>query len=138
MLSRKAQVSIEYMVIVVFGILVAGILWIYAYTNIESNKWDIEVAYAENAISQITNAADKVYIQGPPAKVYIYPNFPDGIKNINLSGSTVTFQLLWKNDTLRNISAMAVSNITGSLSVAPGTHKILVQAVESYVKVEET
>ncbi len=133
----KAQASIEYMMIVIFGILAASLLWVYASSNIESNRWEIELAYAENSVSQVVNAADTVYMQGPPAKIYIYPNFPEGISNISVSGNTITIQLLWEDGIHRNVTALSVANITGNLSAASGTHKILVQAVENYVMLEE-
>jgi hypothetical protein len=135
---NKSQVSIEYVVIVAIGILIAGMLWIYANINISANKWDVQVAYAKNSVNLVVEAADGVYIQGPPARVYIYPNFPDNVRGIDISGNMVTMQLLWENGMLRNVSALSVANITGNISTAPGTHKILVQAVNNYVRVEDS
>jgi len=133
----KSQVSLEYVVIVAFGILVAGMLWIYANSNIEANRWDVQVAYAKNSVNQIANAADSVYLQGAPAKVYVYPNFPDNVGNVDISINTITIQLVWGDGSLRNITATTISNLTGNLSSAYGTHRIVVQAVGSAVRIEE-
>jgi uncharacterized protein (UPF0333 family) len=134
---NKSQVSLEYVVIVAFGILVAGMLWIYASSNIDSSRWEIQLSYAKNTVNQIASAADMVYLQGPPAKIYIYPNFPDNTAKTDISGNKITIQLSWVDGSLRNVSASSISNLNGSLSPAYGTHKILVQAVGNFINIRE-
>jgi uncharacterized protein (UPF0333 family) len=133
----KAQIGMEYILMFSISLTIAGLIWIYASSDIETTKWDLQMAYAKDAVNRITETADMMYIQGPPAQSYINPVFPDNIKNTYLSGNTVTLELLWKEGILRNISADASVNLTGNLVAAPGTHRILIRANNTNVEIRD-
>ncbi len=135
MTAGKAQIGMEYMIMFSLSLVIAGLIWIYASSDINSARWDLQTAYAEDAVKRITDVADIVYVQGEPAQFYINPTFPDNIKNTYILGNTVVLELLWKEDTLVNISEMASVNLTGYLDPEPGIHRILVKANNSNVEI---
>jgi uncharacterized protein (UPF0333 family) len=133
----KAQIGMEYILMFGISLLIAGLIWIYASSEINTTKWDMQMAYAKDAVNRITEMADMMYIQGIPAQSYISPVFPDNIKNAYVSGTTVTLELLWKEDILRNISADASVNLTGNLIATPGTHRILIRTNNTNVEIRD-
>ena len=133
--SSIGQIGMEYILMFGISLLIAGLIWVYASADIENTRWDLQMSYAKDAVSRITEVADIVHIQGYPAQFYINPTFPDNIKNAYVSGNTVTLELLWKNEILRNISATASVTIVGSLRATPGTHRILIKANDGFVEI---
>lgn len=136
-MGKPGQVGLEYMFIFAFSLVIIGVLWFYANYNVENTKWDVQLTYAKSALDNIVEVSNTIYVQGPPAQVYIYPNFPDSINAMYVNGTKVTMELIWRGDVLRNISAESISNMTGSLSKYPGQHKILVKATHAGVNLTE-
>ena len=135
--GNKAQSGLEYTIIFGFSLFIVSILWAYSGSNIENTKWDLQIAYAKSSLDKIVQAADVAYVQGPPAQLYIYPNFPDNVNRIYVNGHTVSLELLWKNTLLRNITASSLANITANVSTVQGTHKLLVKAFGNSVQISE-
>ena len=137
-MGRKyGQVAMEYMFIFGFSLVVLGILWSQSSSNISDTNWELQSAYAKSAMNKIVQTAELAYIQGPPAQFYIQPTFPDNVQNVNISSNAITMELRWKQGILRNISVDTSANITGNLSTAPGTHKVLVQSFNGYVNITD-
>ncbi len=133
----RGQVSLEYIVIFAFSLIAVGILWSYTSTNIEDARWDLQVSYAKSAMSKIAETTELTYFQGPPSKFYIYPTFPDNVKQVYINQHSITFELKWKFGFPRNITVETIANLTGGLSTAAGTHKVLVQSVDGIVNITE-
>lgn len=136
-MQKKGQAGLEYMLIFAFSLLIVGLLWIYSGTNVQDTRWDLQLAYARSSVNKITEVSDVAFVQGPPSQFFIYPTFPDNIRNIYISENTITLELLWKDDILRNVSSTTFANITGNVSTAAGQHRILVKAYQNYVDVTE-
>lgn len=136
-MRHKAQIGMEYIIMFGFSLAIAGLIWIYASSDIEEARWELQESYANNAIIRITEMADVVYIQGPPAQFYITPTLPDNIRNVYIIQDTIVLEMLWKNNILVNISGRASVNLTGSISPTPGMHRILVRANNSNVEIRD-
>ncbi len=126
-MSSKAQVSMEYMMLLGISLIVAGFLWVNSGSNISDTQWDLQLAYANNAIEKIVQTADVIYVQGPPARTYVNADFPDNIKQVYIGNNTLTFELMWKG-TPRNVTGYSISNLTGYINPAQGQHRIMVSA----------
>lgn len=133
----KAQIGMEYIIMFGFSLIIAGLIWIYASSDIEEAKWDLQEAYANDAISTITGVADMVYVQGSPAQIYITPTFPENIRNVYIIQDTIVLEMLWKGNILVNLSGRAGVNLTGNISPTPGKHRILVRANNSNVEIRD-
>lgn len=140
MRKKYGQAAMEYMFIFGFSLVILGILWSYSSSNVSDTRWELQAAYAKSAMSKITQTAELAYIQGPPAQFYIQPVFPDNVQKVYISSNLLTLELRWKESILRNISVdtSASLNITNSsISTAPGTHKVRVQALNGSVSISD-
>jgi hypothetical protein len=133
----RGQVAIEYILIFAFSLAALGAAWYTSGTNIQDTQWEIQVAYAKSALTRITEGAEVNYLQGPPSQSYVYPNFPDNVKNVYVSSTAVTLELTWKNGLWRNISIETAAVLNGSLGNYAGTHKILLRARDGFVQLSE-
>jgi len=127
MKNAKAQVAMEYILIFGFSLIAIGILWALSSSNIEDTKWELQVAYAKNALDKMVKTADIAYVQGSPTQIYISVDFPENVKRVYIQGNQISLELEWKGF-LRNISASSVANLTGYISPAPRRHVLLVKA----------
>jgi len=133
----KAQIGMEYILIFGISLLIAGLIWVYASSDLNETKWELQMSYAKDAVNRITEMADMIYIQGPPAQSYFEVVFPDSIRNTYISENIVTLELLWKEGILRNISDAASVNISGTLKATQGTHRIMIIANTTKVEIKD-
>jgi uncharacterized protein (UPF0333 family) len=126
-MGTNGQVSMEYMMLLGISLIVVGILWVSSGNSITDTQWDLELSYTKNAIEKIVQTADIMYVQGPPAKAYVNTDLPEGVRQVYISGNSISMELDWKGYP-RNITGYSIANLTGSISPARGTHRILVSA----------
>jgi hypothetical protein len=125
--SVKAQSSIEYILLFGISLVIVGVLWTVSGNNLESSQWDLQLAYAKNSMDKIAKTADIAYVQGQPAQMYVNVDFPDNVNAVYIQNNEIIMELRWE-DMLRNFSAYSAANMTGSISPAPGRHRLLVKA----------
>jgi uncharacterized protein (UPF0333 family) len=123
----KGQASMEYIILFGVSLVVAGILWQISGSNVQDAQWDMQLAYTRNSLDKIVGAADMVYIQGSPAKMYINFDFPDNLNLVYMQDNVITVELRWKGY-LRNLSSTTIANLTGHINSAPGRHTVLITA----------
>lgn len=132
----KAQASMEYIFLFGFSLILVGVLWAAAGSNVEDAKWDLNVGYAKNSLNKIIQTADSVYVQGIPSKTYITVEMPDNANAVYIEGNSVSIELWWKGF-LRNVTAYSIANLTGGMNAASGKHRILVSATTNNVDIQE-
>ena len=130
----KAQVAIEYIVIFGIGLLIVGLLWGFVSEESQRTSYEGQLAYTKNALNKITDTANIIAIQGPPAQTYINPYFPENVQNIYIQGNEVIFEITYR-DIVNNLSDESIVNLTGSLSATQGSKRILIKAVGNYVEI---
>ena len=54
----RGQVGLEYLLMFGVSLAIVGLVWVYASSEIETTKWELQVAYAKDAINRITEVAD--------------------------------------------------------------------------------
>lgn len=130
MTIKRGQVTTEYVIIVGFMLVILLVLWAQTTFTISSTTADLRVAYAKHAVTKIAEAADAVYVQGPPAKFSIYVTIPDSVAYSNVTGHEVSISVFTYGG-VTDVYAETLGNVTGCLrSNVPGTHRISVEAVE--------
>jgi len=125
--TKKAQASMEYMMLFSFSLIIVGILWLLAGSNVEDSQWSLQLAYAKNSLTKISDTANAVYIQGSPAQMQISVDFPDDVNAVYIQNNSITLELTWKG-ILRNVTSYSIANMTGSINTGPGRHSISVQS----------
>jgi uncharacterized protein (UPF0333 family) len=132
----KGQIAVEYMIMFGMQFLIVALLWVYITEESQRSDFAVQTAYAKNAINKITDTANLVSVQGPPAQTQVTLVFPDNINRIIMSGPTLIFEIKFK-DIMSNLSATSFANITGNLTSRQGTHRITIKSVSNYVEITE-
>ena len=130
----RAQSSFEYMMIFGLAIAFAIPVWVYVTSLQQSAGEELSMSYAENAVNQITSAADLVYVQGPPAKVRLSVYIPSRVEMINISNKTVNFRVL-SSAGASDIFSDSVANLSGTLSSSEGMYWVNVESMGDYVQI---
>ena len=130
----KAQVSVEYMLIMGFvTILTIPLLLIY-YTYISDTSDSISTNQALQIARKIVDSSESVYYLGKPSQTTLKLNFPGSIGSTNLSSREVVFKIKTKQGIAEIVQVSSV-NLSGSLPTTPGIHIITVKADDGYVQV---
>ncbi len=126
----RGQITTEYVIIVGFMLIILLVLWAQTTFTISSTTADLRVSYAKHAVTKISEAADAVYVQGPPAKFSIYITMPDNVASANVTGREISISV-YTYGGVTDVYSETLGNVTGCLKYdIPGTHRISVEAVE--------
>jgi hypothetical protein len=131
----KAQVAFEYMMI--FGLAIAFALpvWLYVSSLQQSTGEELSLTYAQNAVKQITGAADLVYTQGPPAKVRLNVYIPDRVEEASIMGNKTINLKVRTTSGLSDTVSTSVANLSGTIPSSQGSYLIDVESVGEYVQI---
>ena len=133
----KAQVSVEYLIIVSFAIMVLIPYILYLNDLSQSYSESNKLTVAKNSVDKLGQTVDWVFSQGEGAKTRIDVLVPEGVESIEFIGRTIS----WKVRTSAGVSDVyyiAVANVTGSMSTSPGYRNVLVQAFRDGVNVSSS
>ena len=131
---KKCQVSMEYMVLVAFVlVLIVPIIFI-SYSNASSIKQQIAENQANKVAKKIIDSAESVYYLGKPSKTTIKVYMPDKIENITIGNHEVVFKMRNQGD-FTDVVRSTTINITGSLMVSEGLRYIEIQSFGNYVRI---
>jgi len=135
---KRGQVAIEYMTMLGLSLIALLAIWIYVNSSNENVKQDLRVEFARQTVFRIADAANMVYAQGPPAKMYVEINNPEGITSVvpyteaQCDKREITITLSGKAG-LTDVSAPVSVNVSGNLTFLianPGLKKVWVEAVD--------
>src|SRR3989338_11104260 len=130
----KAQVSVEYLFIMGFAVLMTiPLLLIYHTYSTESGE-SVAQNQALQIARKIVDASESVYYLGKPSQTTLKLNFPDNIKAAKMENYEVIFNLSTTHGIAEIVQVSAV-NISGNLPTSRGIHIITIKAEEGYVKV---
>jgi len=127
--SAAGQVSIEYVFVVGFALLLVAPLIVVYYTQSSSLSEETTAATAERATTQIAEAADTVYYLGSPSSRTITVDLPENIKSVNVSGTTITLIVSSSHGDYEQ-HGWTAANLTGSFGTVKGPHVLVVAALD--------
>lgn len=132
--SLKAQMAMEYMMIVGLVLLFIIPMWVYV-TSVQNQASDeLSSSYAKNMVNKIADTAELLYSQGPPAKVTLKIYVPGGIESISISNHSINAKLRTVSG-LNDIFATSDAQMNGSLPTSSGSYSVLLEAIDSVVQV---
>lgn len=133
-MSKKSQISIEYIIIVGFVTFVLiGILG-FAYFYSGNIKDRIKIIQLNNFGNKIISTAESVFYYGNPSKATISVYLPEGVTEIDISENSL-FIASYTSTGLQKSSFSSKVPIEGSISASSGIKKIEVIAEESRVSI---
>ena len=130
----KAQVSVEYMLVMGFAALMTIPLLLIYYTYSSDTSDSVAVSQALQIARRIVDSSESVYYLGKPSQTTLKLNFPERIYSTNLSNREVVFKIKTKNG-ITDIVQVSSVNMSGSLPTSQGIHIITVKAEEGYVQI---
>ncbi|MFH1255848.1 MAG: hypothetical protein V1494_01015 [Candidatus Diapherotrites archaeon] len=127
MIGKKGQAGVEYMLVIAFILLVAGILSAYSYTTLAENvKYD----KVSKAAKKIGDSIDGVNSFGEGNTVFASFELPNGVISASAMGSTVSFTV---STSAGNSDFVAYTNarITPvTLPSAEGQHEVKIEIID--------
>ncbi|MBU0456956.1 MAG: hypothetical protein KKD75_02315 [Nanoarchaeota archaeon] len=124
---KKAQVGIEYLVILGAILIILIPLFFYAISKSSEN---IRISQAEDAVNSLAKAADEVYSLSPGTKKYVWVNIPSGVEASQVSATEITLTIEIYGNT-SDFTAFTKASMAGEIPTAKGTYKIPVELLES-------
>lgn len=131
----KGQISIEYIIIVGFVLVIINIFILAFFQYSESSEKEIDLLQISKITKKIVNSAENVNSFGIPSKTTISAYFPNNIQNITFDNGIL---IIYKSrNGLSYISESSLINITGSVSTSGGIKHLIIRATEDGAEVIE-
>ena len=132
MRGKFAQVSMEYLVIVGFVLLITAPLIIIFYEHTATTNDQVITSQSDKIAKKIVDNAESVYYLGEPSKTRIKVYMPNNVEEIILQDYEVVFKVK-TNSGISDIAHTSNVNISGSVSTTPGIHYISIESRGDYV-----
>ena len=133
MISIKAQVGIEYLVVVgIIFLIIVPLTLIYLKYSGESS-YAVTTSKVDLISNEIVNAANQVNVYGQDTQVKLTVDFPEGVQSVVTQGKEITFIILTKDGQSVEIAKVAdviFSTVTYD-SIIAGKHDIIVKSLGS-------
>lgn len=129
--KEKAQVAVEYMVIVTFLLFMVGIAAAYAMFTYYEN---VKINDMRNVIYSLQKASNQVYSLGPGNSIFVEINLPSGTDAASIAVNKEIFYRMELYGGLSDFVLETKGNITEfALPIAAGPHTIEVKAVDANI-----
>jgi len=134
--KRKAQASMEYLVIVGFitVMVIPMILIFYSYADRTEDQ--IISNQVQKIALKISDSAEAMYYLGEPSRTRVRSYFPKSINNISIGNNEITFIVRTKNG-LDHIVIYTPIPVQGTLNTHSGYHNINIRSMGSYVDITD-
>ncbi|MDI6806438.1 MAG: hypothetical protein QMD14_01325 [Candidatus Aenigmarchaeota archaeon] len=133
---KKAQIALEYIIVVAFAIGVLTPILLYVNQSLNEYREGNNLILAKNSVTKIGQIADWVFSQGPPAKMEIEVYIPQGIEEIRIEEKVILFRIKTSAG-ISDVYYLTLSNVSGSISPIPGYTKVKIEAFETNVTVSD-
>ncbi len=130
--GKKAQISMEYMILIGFITFVVITLFVLAFSYSNGLEDKIKDRQLEDLSNKVKSSAESVYFSGEPSKSTINAYLPNGITNIVIDDNELIFYFdLSSGHNIRSYKSDVP--IQGSISSVSGTKIIYLTAQQDYV-----
>ena len=133
-IRKKAQISMEYILITAFSLLVAIPLAILFFQYGQNYNEDVTLNQADKVMDEILNAAQTVKYLGEPSQKTITVYFPKDISEVVFTNGYF-YMTLNSENTPMTIYRTAPINFTGNVSTSYGLHKLRIRSVNQTVDI---
>jgi uncharacterized protein (UPF0333 family) len=124
---RKAQISMEYLIILSFvTFVVITVLGIALIFNQSMND-RVKITQVNNFANKIVSSAESVYYKGEPSKITIIAYIPEGVSNINISNNDLYITTKTASGTDKSLFTSDVP-IEGTIQASSGVKRIVIRA----------
>ncbi|MBW6452088.1 MAG: hypothetical protein K0B02_05165 [DPANN group archaeon] len=128
MVKRKGQAALEYMIILMIGLVLITPIIIEGNKKISDLRSTTAALKITETLNAISDTSRLVYSQGVPARIIIDVELPEYINSINITNK----HIIITHETERGISDFVETfdfNVTGDISILSGLKKVKVEAI---------
>lgn len=130
--KRRAQVGIEYMIIVSFVTFAVIVVFSLAIIYSGQTKDQIRLNQIENFAIQLINSAESVFFAGEPSKATVTLTLPSGVKSIQVTTEGLIFTVVTTSGENIRLFESKVP-LSGSINVNEGNKDIVLTATDTDV-----
>lgn len=137
MKKTRAQVAMEYMILVGFLVVITIPLILVYNTQYRGTSQQIIANQADQIGQKIIDTAESIYYLGQPSKTTIKIYMPQQIENVTVIENEIIFKMM----TAKGVDEIVkIGNVpmNGTLPSTSGMHYITIQSVGSYVNISST
>lgn len=136
-MKKRGQLSMEYMLIMSFALLMTIPLLIIFFEQSSSAKDQINSGRAAQIGREIVDNAERVYYLGEPTTTTLKVNMPENINQIMITSRELTLRIETGSG-LTDVTIESAVNLTGSLLAAEGIQNIKIQSAGESVVLSNT
>jgi uncharacterized protein (UPF0333 family) len=129
--SGRAQVALEYLLLIGIVIAVTVPFFYYASTTMTQN---IKMNEAATAVNKIVETADFLYALGPGSQEEILVKFPKGTKLIVIEGKEIILKLEIFED-VSDVVGYSKANMEGDLIAKSGPWHIILENEDNTIQI---
>lgn len=129
---QKAQVGVEYMIIVGFVTFAIMSILVLAMFYSGQVKDKVKLNQVESFANQLLNSAESVFFAGEPSKTTISLYLPDGVKEINITSNYLVISVTTSSGENKRAYESKVP-IQGTISTGEGIKKLTLEATNNYL-----
>ena len=130
----KAQVSVEYLLIIGFVAIITIPLIVLYYNYTADSSDEIVISQITQIARKIVDIAESVYFLGKPSQTTIKVYMPRQVKGASLDSREVLFNVSAKSGVSEIVQVSSV-NLTGNLPTGQGIYTITFKAGDAYVNI---
>lgn len=132
MRERNAQVSMEYVIIVGFILVIMIPLILIFYEHTSSTNEQVITSQVDKIAKKVVDSAESVYYLGEPSKTRIKVYMPTNVEDVIINDYEIVFKVKTRSG-ITDISQLSSVNISGSIAITPGIHYINIESRGGYV-----
>lgn len=131
---RKAQVSMEFLIIMGFIITITIPLLMSYYEYSRNANVRIKTEQLYKIAREIVDNAESVYYIGTPSKTTIRVFIPEGVESVEINQRQIIFKVKFYGN-ISEISYSSNVDLSGTIRPHSGIHNIVIEAKENYVEI---
>jgi hypothetical protein len=133
----RAQVSVEYMILVGFLLVITIPLILVYNSQYKGTNEQIISNQAYQLGQKIVDTAESIYYLGQPSKTTLKIYIPNQIQNISIGSNEIVFNVMVSGGIDQVVKVSSVP-INGTIQSSSGIHYVMFQSVGSYVNISST
>ena len=133
-MKKKAQASVEYLVIVGFVAVIVIPMIIIFYTYAGRTEDQIISNQLQKIGLTIGDSAEAMYYLGEPSRTRLRAYFPKNIQEVTVGNNEIVFVVRTKQGD-NHVVIYTVIPVSGSMNAHSGYHNINIESKGSYVEI---
>ncbi len=134
---KASQISMEYMMVIGFSMLVISIIIIISSVYSNDVKESLNLNQLDRIVKEIIESAESVYYFGEPSKTTLKVFIPGRVQGVVLANNSIIFKVQTSSGPT-DVGYKTTMPLAGNILTTSGYHYITIEAREGYVWLNST